>query len=76
MPKGEITIDHNLCRGCGYCVTFCSRKCLEIGDTVGPQGYLLSVVAHPDKCNGCGICGYMCPDCAIKVYKYTDKEKV
>ena len=28
--------------------------------------------SDPDKCNGCGICGWMCPDLAIDVYKYVE----
>jgi len=75
VAKGEINIDENLCRGCGYCTAFCSRGCVQISDTLGAQGFRLAQFAHPEKCNACGICGYMCPDCAITVYKYTDGEK-
>ena len=27
------------------------------------------IVVDPEKCNGCAICGRMCPDGAIDVYK-------
>ena len=74
MAKGEITVDENLCRGCGFCANFCARGCIEISNTLGTQGYLLAQFAHPEKCNACGICGWMCPDCAIKVYKDTGDE--
>lgn len=75
MAKGEITIDASLCRGCGYCATFCSRGCVEIQqDELGTQGFPLAQFAHSGKCNACGICGWMCPDCAITVYKYVDEE--
>ncbi len=71
MAKGEITIDEKLCKGCAYCRKFCPRDCIEIpGDKFTPLGYLLPVFARPDECNACGICGWMCPDLAIDVYKY------
>ena len=75
MAKGEITIDPDRCRGCGYCVKFCSRHCLVIPpDKFTPDGYMLAVFAEPDKCNACGICGWLCPHFALEVYKYADAE--
>lgn len=75
MPKGEIVINENLCKGCGYCVKFCSRGCIEIiGDKFTPQGYLLPTFVNPDKCNACCVCAWMCPDFAIEVYKYVEEE--
>ena len=75
MAKGEITIDEEYCQGCGYCVKFCTRGCIvQPGDRFTPQGYVLAVFAEPDKCNGCGVCGWMCPAFAIEVYKYVEDE--
>jgi 2-oxoglutarate ferredoxin oxidoreductase subunit delta len=73
MAKGEIIIDEMFCRGCGYCEKFCTRGCIETpGDKLSSEGYLLPVFANPDKCNACGICGWMCPHFAIEVYKYVE----
>ncbi len=69
VAKGEIAIDDKLCRGCGYCSTFCARSCIEIKG-LGVQGYPVAQVVKAEKCNACGVCGWMCPDCAITVYKY------
>ena len=75
MAKGEIVIDETLCKGCGYCVKFCSRGCIEIvGDKFTPQGYLLPSFTHPENCNACCVCAWMCPDFAIEVYKYVEEE--
>jgi NAD-dependent dihydropyrimidine dehydrogenase PreA subunit len=30
---------------------------------------ILPMVVKPEDCTGCTICGYMCPDAAITVYK-------
>ena len=71
LGKGRININEGLCLGCGYCVHFCSQKCLAItGDKVSPQGHLLASMTSPENCTACGICGWMCPHLAIDVYKY------
>ncbi|MFH1625586.1 MAG: ferredoxin family protein [Pseudomonadota bacterium] len=73
MARGEIVINENNCRGCGYCQGFCKRECIVMSeDRFSPLGYILPVVAKPDKCNACGVCGWMCPHYAIEVYKFID----
>jgi len=42
------------------------------GDVFTPKGYSLPVFINADECTGCGICGWMCPDQAIEVYKYVE----
>jgi len=74
MPKGEITIDENICLGCGYCEQFCARGCIAIkGDKLSPQGYLLPELVAPERCNACGVCAWMCPQFAIEVYRYVEE---
>jgi len=75
MPKGEISIKENLCRGCGYCAAFCTKGCIQLRDKIGPLGFVVAECTDPENCNACGICGWMCPDCAITVYKYADAGK-
>ncbi len=72
MARGEIVIDENFCKGCGYCTKFCARDCIEQGGKFSPQGYVLAVFVHPEKCNACGVCAWMCPDHAIEVYKIVE----
>jgi 2-oxoglutarate ferredoxin oxidoreductase subunit delta len=70
MNKGEVIINEELCYGCGHCVKFCSRGCIEItGKKFTPEGYLLPTIVKPEECTACGICGWMCPAIAIEVYK-------
>lgn len=66
---GKIVIDIQLCKGCGYCVKYCTKQILEIGEEINNTGYQYSVQTDPEKCTGCGICALMCPDAAINVYK-------
>jgi len=70
MAKGEVIINEQLCKGCGYCAYFCPRDAMEMPeDNLSSQGYSLPVFAHPENCNGCGICGWMCPAFALEVYR-------
>ena len=74
MAKGEMVIDENKCRGCGYCVAFCKQECVVMSeDRFTPLGDLLPVVSHPDECTACGVCGRLCPHYAINVYKYVER---
>lgn len=74
MPRGEIAIDERYCKGCGLCAHFCARDCIVVpGDRFTPQGYLLPLFSHPERCNACGICGWLCPHFAIEVYKFVEK---
>ena len=70
MPKGEIVINEQLCNGCGYCVEFCSRDCIIIGDKFNAQGLNVAQFTQPETCNACQVCGWMCPSSAIEVYRY------
>ena len=73
MSKGDIVIDEQRCKGCGYCIHFCEHDCIVIpGDRFSAKGYSLPVFANAANCTGCGICGWMCPDQAIEVYKYVE----
>ncbi|MGR3311553.1 MAG: 4Fe-4S binding protein [Candidatus Brocadiales bacterium] len=56
--KGEITINHNYCKTCGICVSFCPVQDLEIH-----RGKLTEL----GKCIACRLCEIYCPDMAITV---------
>ncbi len=64
-----IVIDETYCKGCGYCVHFCPKDCLEMTDRFNVQGYTIPLFARPQDCTACTSCSKMCPDCAITVYK-------
>ena len=74
MAKGEIVINEAFCKGCGYCVEFCSRGCIIMGDRINSQGYIVAQFTQPEKCNACQVCAWMCPDSAIEVYQYVREE--
>ena len=75
MAKGEITIDDIACKACGLCVEMCKLDCISLdNEHIGPRGTPLAYLSDPDKCTGCGVCGWLCPDFAIEVYKFVESE--
>jgi len=51
-------VDHNLCLGCGTCVSVCNNDAVKMVET--PSGLLFAEVDH-SKCNYCGLCTTACP---------------
>ncbi len=68
-PVGEVHIDKDLCKGCGFCIEFCPMGVLEFSDSINKQGYQYPRV-KPGKegdCVACGMCERVCPELAIEV---------
>ncbi len=63
----EHHIDDERCKGCGLCVTVCTKKVLEASDQVSPKGYFPVYQARPEDCIYCAMCCTMCPDMAITI---------
>ncbi|MFC1939550.1 ferredoxin family protein [Chloroflexota bacterium] len=64
---GQVHIDKEKCKGCGYCVEFCPREVIKMSTELSPKGYYLAVVDDEDKCLSCGFCEAICPEFAIKL---------
>ena len=65
----RITIDRELCKGCGLCVPFCPRSLIELGTEINAKGYHPAKISSPENCTGCSACAKMCPDLAIEIIK-------
>ncbi len=65
----KVVIVAERCKSCGYCVKFCPNQVLAIGKQVNSKGYEVVESVKPEECTGCTICGQMCPDGAIDVYR-------
>jgi 2-oxoglutarate ferredoxin oxidoreductase subunit delta len=64
---GEIHIDKERCKGCGFCTEFCPREVLQMSSELSSKGYNFAVVDDESKCLACGFCELICPEFAIKV---------
>lgn len=73
MAKGRIEVDRERCKGCGLCVHFCPKECIAVSKTINEKGYYPAQYKPDEKgevcCTGCTICGLVCPDMAIEVYR-------
>jgi 2-oxoglutarate ferredoxin oxidoreductase subunit delta len=65
VPRGEVHIIAERCKGCGFCVEYCSRQVLEVSDEFNAKGYHPPRVARPERCVHCGFCQMICPEFAI-----------
>lgn len=65
----QVTIRAESCKSCGYCVKFCPKGVLAVGHEVNSRATPLWWPHTQKNCIGCAICGRMCPDAAIEVYK-------
>lgn len=71
----RIVIDENLCKGCGYCIHYCPKKIIKIGNRFNAMGFKYAVPDDTEKvCTACKTCALMCPDAAISVFKEVEGE--
>ncbi|MFH1226320.1 MAG: 4Fe-4S binding protein [Planctomycetota bacterium] len=76
VPKGELVIMPERCKGCGICIEFCSKKALARSKEYNAKGYYFPLAANPQECSGCNMCSLLCPDFAIFMVKSkTDKNE-
>ncbi|MCP4150825.1 MAG: 4Fe-4S dicluster domain-containing protein [bacterium] len=75
MPaKGYVEISVEGCKGCGLCVVYCPKKCLEMNETdTNSFGLHYAFQAREEDCVACKNCAVICPDAAITVYKKIEK---
>lgn len=64
---GRVVVNREQCKGCGYCVQFCPRQALEMGQEINPKGYTFATLAKDKTCLSCGLCEIICPEFCIQV---------
>lgn len=70
-PRGSVSFNENLCKGCSLCTTVCPVRILTLDrDRTNAQGYNPAGVTEAERCTGCTNCALTCPDLVITVEKY------
>ena len=65
-----VTVNEDVCKGCGLCIDACPKKIMEINKHhLNKKGYNPAHCVEPEHCIGCAFCAIMCPDVAIIVEK-------
>jgi len=72
----EVIILGNRCKECGLCINLCPMKVLETGSKTNKKGFYTTIPAHPEKCIGCSICEYICPDYAIFIRRLPEGKSI
>lgn len=67
MAKIEIIAER--CKSCQYCVKYCPKGVLAVGEKLNSKGYEYVVPVRMEECIACCQCARVCPDGAIEVYK-------
>ena len=70
IPRGQVAILEERCKGCNFCIEFCPRKVLVQSDRYNSTGYHppMLIEEEPLKvCANCGFCMLICPEFAIHV---------
>jgi 2-oxoglutarate ferredoxin oxidoreductase subunit delta len=65
VPRGDVRILLNRCKGCGFCIEYCPRDVLARSEDFNRKGYHFPVVVKQGACVNCNLCEMLCPDFAI-----------
>ena len=68
----KVKIDTERCKGCGLCVTACSRDGIVISKRSNKIGYFPAQIDNNVSCTGCAMCALLCPEAVIEIYRDID----
>jgi 2-oxoglutarate ferredoxin oxidoreductase subunit delta len=67
VPRGQVYLIAERCKGCQVCVHFCPQEVLMISDERNAKGYRIPMMVEGSaaECVHCGFCTLVCPEFAI-----------
>ncbi len=65
VPRGDVTIIEDRCKGCGFCVEYCPKDVLVMSERFNTKGYHPPEMVTSGECVNCNLCEMICPDFAI-----------
>lgn len=67
LPRGQVYLIAERCKGCKVCVQFCPRQVLRISTQANSRGYHYPEVSEgkAQDCVHCEFCTLVCPEFAI-----------
>ncbi|MBI5118811.1 FAD-dependent oxidoreductase [Candidatus Poribacteria bacterium] len=63
----EIEVHSEGCKECGYCIEVCGLDVFEVAEKFNKRGYRPILAKHRERCVGCLLCFFACPDFSIDV---------
>lgn len=73
IPRGEIHILQERCKGCAFCVDYCPNDVLSLSAKFNLKGYHPPEVLRAEACVDCRLCETLCPEFAIYVTLQTGR---
>lgn len=65
VAHGRVEVIKDRCKGCEFCMSYCSRGVLAMSQKFNRKGYHYPEVAFPQLCVNCHFCEVICPEFAI-----------
>jgi len=67
VPRGQVFLIPERCKGCNVCIHFCPREVLQSSRAANAKGYHIPeiVPGKEEACVHCQFCSLVCPEFAI-----------